>query len=82
VRSPGKRQNAFAFLGAEVEIEPRVKQQKKAMAKVVEETFEQYQERIKDQVFRFMDLPGGILKIYDTNKWESLTESRTPQSCL
>jgi hypothetical protein len=47
-----------------VEIEPQVKQQQKAMVKdKVEETFEQYQERTKDQVFRFMELPGGIFKI-------------------
>jgi hypothetical protein len=64
VKSPRKRQKTFAFLGAGVEIEPQVKQQQKAMVKdKVEETFEQYQERTKDQVFRFMELPGGIFKI-------------------
>jgi hypothetical protein len=70
VKSPRKRQKKFSFLdiGEEINTQPKQQEIVKAIAKetvqepvkaIVGETCKDYQERVKDQVFRFMDLPGG-----------------------
>jgi hypothetical protein len=82
VKSPRKRQKRFGFLDIGEQVGPLAKHQenvkepiKETVQEIVEETgqdtLEDNQERIKDEVFRFMDLPGG--EYHETSRQYVLT---------